>query len=120
MNSNSFKIKGMSVTITSALLALSANDFNLLYISIVYFSLFVFWGLDAYYLSQEKGYRALYDKVRSKEGKTDFSLKLDPSNIKGENSWNKTLLNKTILPLYLIQGLIALALILFFKYKLSQ
>ena len=64
MNTNSFQIKGMSITITSALLALYANESNILYASIVYFSLIIFWSLDAYYLSQEKGYRELYNRTR--------------------------------------------------------
>ena len=35
----------------------------------------VFWGLDAYYLLQEKLYRLLYDKVRqTEEDNIDFSL----------------------------------------------
>ncbi|UII77184.1 hypothetical protein LV716_05280 [Flagellimonas sp. HMM57] len=116
MNTNSFQVKGMSVTITAALLALSASDFNVLYASIVYFSLFIFWCLDAYYLSQEKGYRKLYDDVRhTHENDVDFNLKLDSDYISGKNSWNHTMLNKTILPLYALQGIIALILILIFK-----
>ena len=53
INTNSFQLKGMSVTITAALLALTATNFNILFASVVYFSLLIFWGLDAYYLSQE-------------------------------------------------------------------
>jgi len=116
MNTNSFQIKGMSVTIVAALLALTATDFNILFASIVYFSLLIFWGLDAYYLSQEKGYRQLYDEVRNeKEKDIDFNLKLKKEYTKGENSWQHTLTNKTIIYLYILQGLIALILILIFK-----
>ncbi len=97
MNTNSFQIKGMSITITAALLALTASDYNILYVSIVYFSLFIFWGLDAYYLSQEKGYRELYEEVRGlTEDNIDFNLKLKKEYTEGTNSWNHTLLNKTI------------------------
>ena len=116
MNTNSFQLKGMSVTISAALLALTATEFNMLFASIVYFSLLIFWGLDAYYLSQEKGYRELYNEVRTaKEENIDFDLKLKKEYIKGKNSWQYVLTNKTIMPLYILQGLIALILILIFK-----
>lgn len=116
MNTNSFQIKGMSITITSALLALTASNFNVLYAFIVYFSIFIFWGLDAYYLSQEKGYRGLYEDARKlNEDSTDFDLKLKKGYLKGENSWQYTLTNKTIIYLYLLQALISLVLILIFK-----
>jgi len=118
MNTNSFQIKGMSVTITSALLALTANDFNILYAAIVYFVLFIFWGLDAYYLSQEKGYRKLYNRAKdTEEQKVNFDLKLKTEDISGNNSWCYTLSNKTIIWLYSLQAIIALVLILIFKAK---
>lgn len=120
MNTNSFQIKGMSITITAALLALTASDYNILYVSIVYFSLFVFWGLDAYYLSQEKGYRKLYDEVRGLTNEQiDFNLKLNKEYTEASNSWNHTLLNKTIWTLYTLQATIALVLILVFKYFIN-
>lgn len=116
MNANSFQIKGMSITIIAALLALTATKFNILFASIVYFALLVFWGLDAYYLSQEKGYRELYNEVRNKVSEDiDFDLKLKKEYTTNKNSWQHTLTNKTIMPLYIFQGIIALILILIFK-----
>lgn len=116
MNTNSFQIKGMSVTIVAALLALTATEFNILFASIVYFALLIFWGLDAYYLSQEKGYRELYNEVRNtKSEDIDFDLKLKSEYTIDKNSWQYTLTNKTIMPLYILQGIIALILIIIFK-----
>lgn len=116
MNTNSFQIKGMSVTITAALLALFITSTNIFFASIIYFSLFIFWGLDAYYLSVEKGYVNLYDKVRKLDkSKVNFDLKLTKNEISGKDSWKYTLTNKTIYPLYLIQAIISLALLLIFK-----
>ena len=116
MSTNSFQIKGMSITISSALLALSASNSNILYASIVYFSLLIFWGLDSFYLSQEKGYRELYNRTRiMKNEDIDFNLKLNKEDTSGKNSWQYTLANKTILPLYFLQALISLILILIFK-----
>ena len=116
MNTNSYQIKGMSITITAALLALSSSNFNILYASIVYFSLLIFWGLDAYYLSQEKGYRELYNEVRiTEETDIDFNLKLKDEFTKGENSWQYSLTNKSICYLYILQGILALILIIVFR-----
>jgi len=121
MNTNSFQIKGMSIFISSALLTLTASNYNILYISIVYLSLFIFWGLDSYYLSQEKGYRSLYDEIRKlSNDEIDFNLKLNKEHLKDKNSWNYNLLNNTICPLYVLQGIITLILILIFKYYVTN
>lgn len=122
MNRNSFQIKAMSVTISSALLAITASNFNPLYISIVYLSLFIFWGLDAFYLSQEKGYRQLYDNIRkidSLNEKLDFNLNLNKEYLNGKNSWQAVLLNKIIFPIYGLQALIALILLITFESFLT-
>lgn len=61
---NSFLLKGWSVSLAAALVGVSANE------SVPWFSLAAvlpaisFWVLDAYYLRQERLYRALYDAVR--------------------------------------------------------
>lgn len=118
MNKNSFQVKAMSVTITSALLAITASNFNPLYISIVYLSLLIFWGLDAFYLSQERGYRELYDEVRKidiKNTNIDFNLKLKKEHLQGKNSWRTVLTNKSIFPIYCLQAIIAIILLVTFK-----
>lgn len=62
---NSFLLKGWSVTLAAALVGVSANE------SVPWFALAAvlpaisFWLLDAYYLRQERLYRALYDAVRA-------------------------------------------------------
>jgi len=71
MNTNSFQMKGWMVTIVSALLAIYANNNNGLYPLFALLPTFIFWGLDAYYLQQERKFRGLYDDVAgiSKEPK---------------------------------------------------
>ncbi|MGJ8665989.1 MAG: hypothetical protein ACSHW7_06475 [Patiriisocius sp.] len=116
MNTNSFQIKGMSVTLSAALLALVANTTNMIFIAIIYFTLFIFWGLDAYYLSQEKGYRNLYNRARKLSNEQiDFDLKLKSTDVEGNNSWQFSLTNKTIILLYLAQAILSLILIVLFK-----
>lgn len=63
MNHNSFLLKGWSVTIVSAMLAIysSTSKIDLFLISI--FPVLVFWLLDTYYLSQERKFRGLYNDI---------------------------------------------------------
>ena len=65
MNSNSFSLKGLMITIVAALSALFAGNYGratgIIYLSIAALLVVVFWLLDAYYLKMERQYRRLYD-----------------------------------------------------------
>lgn len=76
MASNSFALKGWAVTLVAAIFALSAKDADRRYFLISYVPILVFWGLDTFYLRQERLYRALYNKARQAPDNTpvDFSL----------------------------------------------
>ena len=63
MASNSFALKGWAVTLVAGIFALSSKDADKLYFLVAYIPIVVFWGLDAYYLLQERLYRALYNSV---------------------------------------------------------
>ena len=65
MADNSFKMKGWMVAIVSALLAIYANNNaeNGLYILLALLPVFIFWGLDAYFLQQERIFRGIYGDV---------------------------------------------------------
>lgn len=68
-------LKGWAVTLVAGIFALAGKDTDKLYFLVAYIPVIVFWGLDAYYLLQERLYRVLYDKVRKTEEKDiDFSL----------------------------------------------
>lgn len=76
MASNSFMLKGWAVTLVSGIFVLAGKDTDRLYFLVAYVPVLVFWGLDAYYLLQERLYRSLYDTVRvTEEEDVDFSLK---------------------------------------------
>lgn len=78
MASNSFLLKGWNLTILAALIGLNKDGLDGKIIFIGFILTFVFWVLDAYYLSQERIFRARYDEVRIKEeNNIDFSMKLD-------------------------------------------
>ncbi len=63
MGNNSFLIKGWAVTLIAAIFALAAKDANAKFVYLALFPVIVFWGLDAFFLRQEKLYRELYKKV---------------------------------------------------------
>ena len=97
LSTNSFLLKGWSVVLVSALFALSANNSNTHFIALAYFPAIVFWGLDGYFLWQERLYRALYDQVRNSDVEmADFSM--DVSAVKGPTKgWVDAVLSSTIL-----------------------
>lgn len=79
MASNLFLLKGWTVTLIAALFALSAKDAKPVYALIAYIPAFMFWLLDAYFLSQERRFRSLYDDVRKREEQDiDFSMDTQP------------------------------------------
>ena len=59
LSQNSFLLKGWSVVLISALFALSAGDSNPAFIVLAYIPAFIFWGLDGYFLREERKFRAL-------------------------------------------------------------
>jgi hypothetical protein len=71
MASNSFMIKGWTLTLVVVTLLLKGNKHQVL---IAFIPLLVFWFLDAYFLWQERMYRKLYDWVRNNRLKTDEYL----------------------------------------------
>ena len=94
---NSFLLKGWSVTIVVALFSLAAIETNKRFIWIAYFPVIIFWFLDAYYLSQERKYKDLYNEARLVEPSSsiDFSLHVDKFKSK-RNSFLATLFSKTV------------------------
>ena len=97
---NSFSLKGWTVIFTAAALGFAIKESNSNYIPLVLLPLFAFWGLDGYYLRQEKLFRALYGKVR-KLDEQDIDFEMNTSSIKDEvDSWGSTCVSGTILGFY--------------------
>lgn len=85
LSGNTFLLRGWCITLTSALIAISESTLKFNSI-IITFPILIFWGLDAYFLSRERRYRSLYDKVRKlQENKIDFSMDAKPFK-KGKNT----------------------------------
>ena len=51
---NSFSLKGWTVIFIAAVLGFAIKESNPNYIPLVLFPIFAFWGLNGYYLRQEK------------------------------------------------------------------
>lgn len=112
MNVNSFFLRGWSVTLVSALFAFAAKDTNISYVLITYVSTPLFWILDAYYLSQERKYRDLYNKIRlTDENDIDFDMNATQVN-SHKNSWLNSIFSITQIIFYCT--LIGITLIVMF------
>lgn len=114
MASNSFMLKGWAVTLVAGIFALASKDTDKLYFLIAYIPIVVFWGLDSYYLLQERLYRALYNKVRLlNEKDIDFSMKATKEEFNSEkNRFFSCLLSKTEIWFYLPLALVCTIVII--------
>ena len=99
---DSFFIKGWSTVLLSVIALFAMRD-NIPFEYIIFLLIFpiFFWGLDAYYLWQERLFRGRYDEVR-KQSETDFDMRWS-QEVKKKNKWRDVLLSCTILPFYGMQ-----------------
>jgi len=76
MASNSFFLKGWTVTLVVALLAFAnVKEMNVNFMFMAFVPALIFWSLDGFYLNEERKYIKLYEKViKVKNDKIDFSL----------------------------------------------
>ncbi|MBL7829926.1 MAG: hypothetical protein JNK41_02785 [Saprospiraceae bacterium] len=112
MNSNSFLIKGWTITLVSALFALASKDSNVNYVLVSYIAIPVFWVLDGFYISQERQYRDLYAEVAAKlETEIDFNMNAS-GYCKGDRTWIAGVFSQTLIQFYGIS--IATTLIVMF------
>ena len=97
----SFILKGWSVTLVVAILGFAgkSSDVSLSLLALV--PAVAFWGLDAYYLRQEKLFRGLYKRVINSGGKEIAEFSMDTSVcIDSVPSWRRTLFNGTIIAIH--------------------
>lgn len=78
MSSNSFLTRGWTFTMVTALFTLyiSKEDWRILLIIAI--AVLLFWLTDAYYLSLEREYRKLFDRVRKNEV-TNYQMEIAPT-----------------------------------------
>ncbi|MDR2034893.1 MAG: hypothetical protein LBP89_09780 [Helicobacteraceae bacterium] len=76
LSSNTFLLKGWSITIIGAIFTatLTTGNYNLLWV--ILGAVLIFWFIDAYYLALERRYRNLYSRVAELSAdKIDYSMK---------------------------------------------
>jgi len=102
MAGNLFFLRGWTITLIAALLALfmkSVDSENIIYLVIL---IFTFWILDGYFLSQERLFRDLYDYVRKlKEEDIDFSMSTQNFKKYKKNTLVFSMFSPTLLIFYL-------------------
>lgn len=111
MNSNSFSLKGLMITIIAALVALTVNDTNkgntVFNLGIALLLVLIFWFLDAYYLKKERQYRKLYEEA-VRDNAELYKMTADDYYV----CYFEVLLSKTMWPLYLTIALVLIVAII--------
>lgn len=109
LSTNSFLLKGWSVVLVSALFVLSGKENNHKFVYLALGPAIIFWGLDGYFLWEERLYRKLYDRVRAKTpNKIDFNM--DTRDFLDDvGGWLRAVFSKTLIPFH---GVILAAIIL--------
>jgi ammonia channel protein AmtB len=117
MGGNLFFLRGWTITLIGALLALFSKNNSPDYI--FYFLIlvvFILWILDGYFLSQERSYRDLYNHVRKlKEEDIDFSLDISVYQKYKKNTLIYSMFSYTLLVFYI--PLISVAFFIMYQLK---
>ena len=93
---NSFLLKGWSVTLVSAFFALAANSSQVYFVCAAFLPAVMLWGLDGYFLRQERLFRKLYDHVRVLPDE-EIDLSMDTSSVSDQvDGWLKVTWSKTL------------------------
>jgi hypothetical protein len=116
MGTNSFLLKGWSVTLVAAIFALSSKDADQKFVLLAYFPVFVFWMLDAFFLHQEKLFRKLYEEVAANKVLSD-QFTLDTSGVRSQvPSAACVFFSKTLFPFHgAIVGIVLFAMLCLMK-----
>jgi len=104
MASNSFLLKGWSITLASAMFGLSAKDSAPALALLALPPILAFWGLDAYYLGYERRFRDLYS-MAAKAATTDFQMTPEVLGLRG---WLNVVVRPAVLWVHLPLALTAL------------
>ncbi len=117
MANNSFLIKGWSISLTTAMLAVAAGTKSELFCIISIIPVLLLWWLDAFFFYQEKKYRDIYDYAKSDVLKRDELYSLDPNLLLDRSEEKKqeiltrfkVMKEDAVYPIYLVQLLILAA-----------
>ena len=98
MGGNLFYLRGWVITLIAGVLVLLTQIENgRLSIIFLAFMTILFWAYDGYFLSLERKYRKLYDKVRiMKEKNIDFSMSISDFNKDWDSSMPSCIFSPTL------------------------
>jgi len=123
MNTNSFQLKGWSIVIVSALLAIYASTKDNYFFLVAVLPTLIFWFLDAYYLNQERKFRGLYNDVA---GVADEPKEIKPFAMRpdlyvgGKYSYWSTFFSRTILKMYLSIIVILMGIFSYLEFCINK
>ena len=99
--SDSFRLKGWAVVLVAAIFVLLVREGRMELASIGIVPVLLFWGLDGYFLWQERLFRALYDHVRVlKDHEVDFSMETSDFRTGWNGIWIGATLSITLILFY--------------------
>ena len=98
---DSFRLKGWTVVLVSAVVVLLARTGRIGITHAAVAPVIAFWGLDGYFLWQERLFRALYDHVRQlPESDIDFSMDVSPYRTNRTRTWLGATFSRTLIGFY--------------------
>lgn len=101
MASNSFILKGWNITLIVGLFALTLKDLSSVYLYLAILPAIAFWGLDDYYLRQERLFRELYNSIRKTKRKDIDPYSFNTTSMNGKvKNWFCTLFSPTVILLH--------------------
>jgi len=115
MGGNLFYLRGWSITLLAGLFAISTSE--LLKVAewaplLFFVLLLLFWIYDAYFLSLERKFRGLYNKVRKiPEENIDFSMNIGEFNTHADKTLFACMFSITLLGFYGVLGVAMLIII---------
>ena len=110
LGSNSFLLKGWSMTVivTTMVLIARYDMQNPCIVLAVIFPVLGFWILDGYFLWQERLFRQVYDEVRV-QSDTDFKMDVMKHRNKPQCSWLSAVFSVTLVIFYAVEFVFILA-----------
>jgi len=118
MGGNLFYLRGWSITLLAGLFAISTSDSLKVaeWAPLLFFVLLIlFWIYDAYFLSLERKFRGLYDKVRKlSEDEIDFSMNIGEFNTHADKTLFSAMFSHTLLGFYAVLGFAMLIILKLF------
>ncbi len=114
LGGNSFQLKGWSMTIIVAATVLIARPDlpSPYFILVLLIPILGFWGLDGYFLWQERLFREIYKEISQQED-TDFKMNVAKHKNKPKCSWLSATFSITLIPFYLIEIILTFVVFVF-------